>query len=498
MHKPLKLVVTSSILQCRIKSLISAFKPDAFYAITISLGRREAGHGASRVSHLATYCQFISPLTDAILSVFAIGDSIEVIRDAFSDVPDLVRKNRHHISYKVRGIRHGFGRFHPPFLINAMQSLWDDVPWDEGVKTCGQCVPEKALFFAHADCWAIAEQYDISTTRLYQFATQTQPLVPWRGAEPHSRLLGLPDCLNAETRTPLASLLDTISRRLPPELQQIILTLLQRSAMDGTHVGPMGSGQDEPAVESGGTLFTQLAVVQSQKVPVLKQIRTGNGLNCHASRSNDAIVEGGGQTRTLSIRIRNIFGRTYISDIGINQLDEGVLSTPISSSRIIGLRFALGRFGLRAIRILYESGSHSGWLGDPSGCWFGNVRGSQMQSLRKNGDVRLQLSPKSTPHTQIPPLTTQRQYSVFGLPPSISTASPFVPIASEMRYWTMKSMPFPGSLSRSPANASTHSRQFLQPYTTRDGELSRAYRLPLERIMPLVLRSTGMHGFSSA
>ena len=98
---------------------------------------------------------------------------------------------------------------------------------------------------------------------------------PMAGRRATLSAFGLYGLSNAETRTPLASLLDTISRRLPPELQQIILTLLQRSAMDGTHVGPMGSGQDEPAVESGGTLFTQLAVVQSQKVPVLKQIRTG-------------------------------------------------------------------------------------------------------------------------------------------------------------------------------------------------------------------------------
>lgn len=234
----------------------------------------------------------MSPYTDATLSVFAIGDSIEVIRDAFSGIPGFVRYKRNHISYKVRGVKHYFNRFHPALVVDLIQTLWDDVPSHAGAEDCGQCVSEKSLFLAHADCWAIAEQCGISTAQLYQFAVQTQPLVPWQGAELHSRLLGLPNCSSFETQTPLTSLLHVISRRLPLELQQIIVDSLQWSAMDDTEVASRASGQDETVAESGGALFTQLAVVQSLTIAALKKIRTENGLNCHASRSSDAVMKG--------------------------------------------------------------------------------------------------------------------------------------------------------------------------------------------------------------
>lgn len=356
---------------------------------------------------------------------------------------------------------------------------------------------EKALFFAHADCWAITNRYGISTTQLYKFATQTQRLVPWRGAELHSQLLGLLESIDTEIRISLASLLHAISRRLPPEIQQIIMDSLQRSAIDGSQDGSKVSGQNEPAVESSGSLFTQLAVVQSQTVTVLKQIRIGNSLNCHASRSSDAIVKGDDEARSLFIRTRNILCRAYISDIGINKPSKDVLSIPISSSSIIGLRFSLGRFGLRAICILYEGGSHSPWLGDPSGCWFGNVRGSQLESLHTTGDGRLQLSSESTPHSRTTPLTTQQQCSIFGLLLSTSTASPFVPMASATHCWIMKLIPLLGSLSRSLANALTRSRPFSRVHTILNGGLSRVYRSTLARVMQLLSRSSGMHEFSS-
>ncbi|KAJ0107604.1 hypothetical protein J7T55_007795 [Diaporthe amygdali] len=67
--------------------------------------------------------------------------------------------------------------------------------------------------------------------------------------------------------------------------------------------------------------------------------------------------------------------------------------------------FALGRFGLRGVRISYQDGSFSSWLGDSSSCWLGTVLCSELSKLNVIADqlriVCVETGPSAVSHNKI-------------------------------------------------------------------------------------------------
>lgn len=335
---------------------------------------------------------------DAVVVVFAVDDSVEIVRDASSRIIDFIEEISSRVTFEVGGVRHRFQRYHPYFGEQTEQTWYLDERWEEDVKYCGQCVLEKALFFAHADCWRVTERYGIDATRLYRFAVQTQPLIPCISDKPHGRIWRFFDHVgNLNSETPLGKLLVEISRRLPPELQENTMAFLQQAAWDKVRNICMNATDYEIMQKAGEVLLTRLAAVESLTVPVLKCIPAKSpGPDLQPSRSRvspqDPGLVGDDSVKALSIRVQNLFRRTYISKIVVDQAGDGILSIPVSPRQITGLRFALGRFGLCALRILYDGGSKSAWLGDTSGCWFGNIAGTRLRDLHTTADVRPLLS----------------------------------------------------------------------------------------------------------
>lgn len=320
-----------------------------------------------------------------------------MVSNASSDIVDFIQEKTSRIRFRSRRIWHEWERFHPRFEDGSRHGTWwSDESYEEDVKYCGQCSPQnKPLFFAHAACWRLAERHGIEAAQLYTFAAQTQTLFPWRGDEPHTRLWGffnrVRGSLNPETT--LGKLLVKISHRLPPELQQSILLDLQQSAAYKVRNFCMDSDEYKAMLEAREVLFTQLATVESQAVPALKSIPSTPALvdlRTHRSRVSlrGQLLVNDSPATFLWIRVTNIFGRPYISEVGLDKRSSGALSIPVSQQQITGLRFALGKFGIRAIRILYDGGSKSPWLGDPSGCWIGNVPGTKIRELHTTADVR--------------------------------------------------------------------------------------------------------------
>ena len=349
--------------------------------------------------------------TNTSYLVFAIGQSIEVVSDASSDIAHFTSDQGRKIKFKAGGVFHYFEKYHPHFVDSVISQSWHTDPEEREKSTvnCGHCTPNKAVFFAHADCWGIVKHHGISDTKLYQFAVQTQPLVPWRGEHPHNRLWGLSRCAKSlSSETSLGKLLTEIFRRLPPEVvQEHIVAYLHRSGADTKRRCHRVSNtaesrlrhwvdvdQYETILKAGDILFLQLAVVESQVVPVLQEIHTkADGSNFHPLRSLTPMASPPDSLEMpieiLYARVRELFGRTYISELGCDGEgnSEGLLSIQLLPGVITGLRFALGRFGLRAVRILYDDGSRSSWLGDPSGCWFGNVIGKYSQKKHQLGHI---------------------------------------------------------------------------------------------------------------
>lgn len=89
------------------------------------------------------------------------------------------------------------------------------------------------------------------------------------------------------------------------------------------------------------------------------------------------------------VRITYIMGPSYLGDISFAAgTHEGELtSVTVADRPIRGVQFALGRSGLRGIRILYEDETSSSWLGESSSCWIGVARGRDLSRLRIIADV---------------------------------------------------------------------------------------------------------------
>lgn len=245
---------------------------------------------------------------------------------------------------------------------------------------CGYCQPETSLFIAHQACWKMTQGSNgIGPTHLYGTALRTTPLAPARRV--HHVPLSISNLAGTVKReTSLGRLIVAMADRLPEELVQEIMKEVQIHAMEFERHDKMNGREYKALLKDSGVLFTRLAIVQTLALPMARQRfaeawRYIQGKDCE-------------QLETMHIRTVQIFGRNYISKVGFNETADNSVSIPVVSEDIRGLRFALGRFGLRGLRILYADGTMSSWLGGTSGCWFGNAEGRSLRDLEVFADVR--------------------------------------------------------------------------------------------------------------
>ena len=285
-------------------------------------------------------------------------------------VLNLIRNDR--ANYEVPGGLKQFARYHA----NTSQ-LFTYASISAG---CGYCEPDNPLIIAHWACWKIVQGSGVSHDRLYEFALQTMPLAPAiRG--PHVRLSMSELAGVVDRGTSLGRLIVDIAHRLPKELDSMIMNEVQLYAMRSQRHGKMGEKQYKDLLNDSGVLFSRLATVQTSALPMLK---------CgFKAAGNDVFGKEDGELHTMYIRTVSLFGRQYFSEIGFNKTADGLSTIPVRSDKIRGVRFALGRFGLRGLRILYADGSASSWLGQTAGCWFGNARGRCIRDLEVFVNVSL-------------------------------------------------------------------------------------------------------------
>ena len=317
-------------------------------------------------------------LFSAVFSVCGDTDDIYTAISSSAEILAFAVNHCDRIHFEVRGIRHTFLRYHSETA-------------GEGIgENCGYCFRVQTPFFSHLECWKVAKKHGFETARLYRFACRTQPLAPWRGDQPHVRIWGIPSLTRLiNTETALGRIIADISR-LPLELQCKIMLDLEQDSTDLYEHDRYGI-EKAAVFKCRADSFTRLATVELETVPLLRHIDPKVHPLPHVIHPTTR-----GSVSTLCINTRNIFGRDYISGIGFNQSGEDLISVQVLSQNIKGLRFALGRFGLRGIRILYSDGSCSPWLGDPSGSWFGHAEGSSFDNLIFVEDVRTLNSSQDT------------------------------------------------------------------------------------------------------
>ena len=216
------------------------------------------------------------------------------------------------------------------------------------------------LFLFHKCCWKLVNQpVALTSSLLLRLAQHTQPILPPM-VRPGSPALPLSRQAPIHIRnegTPLGRLLADMTRRLPPEIQGMVLDYM------------------------AGSLLASLLKTNSVVPSLLQRLNPTGPLD-------PKVVDVGSAEAIHSIHIRtsDVFGRSYLTHIEYNR-PEDISSIPIKPLALKGIQYALGEFGLRALRILYKDGSRSAWLGDPSSCWYGTAAGKDLKTLRVLTDV---------------------------------------------------------------------------------------------------------------
>ena len=206
---------------------------------------------------------------------------------------------------------------------------------------------------AHNDCWNLARGAGKTVRALYRFADNTRQILPPRNVK--SPPIVTPFPIDLPTTTSLGILLKHVANRLPHEVQveveryqqgHLVSSLLHASqAISGLH----------------GQSYIKAATRKPVVPPPL--------------------------ITSLYATTRRVFGLNYLAEIGFNGSRGSFVTT--DNTNIRGIRFALGSHGIRALRVLYNKGEVSSWLGDPTLCWFGEVYGNDLARLSVLSDVSI-------------------------------------------------------------------------------------------------------------
>lgn len=258
----------------------------------------------------------------------------------------------------------------PSFLGDAMvlrNSLGDSLVFDlcRCDRPCQRCDRDRRIFFTHLCCWkATRQRYgNVPVANLHRLALQIRPVVDGPNLTSRDLLPGLDfPVLDLQQCTGLGDYLRGVATCLPEEIRQEVLDRLR------------------------GTLTFSL----------LSTLQTGSLLGLISSSSASDITgvllsPGGlGTVDTLYAEPIRIFGATYLRRVALSKRSEVfTCSIPVRSAPIRGVKYVLGTCGLRAISVLYDDGSSSPWLGNPTQGSNARVYGRDLLKLCTVQDVGL-------------------------------------------------------------------------------------------------------------
>lgn len=232
---------------------------------------------------------------------------------------------------------------------------------------CPKCRPDSMVYLSHRDCWKVAfSSFHLTSPDWSRLATQTRPFEIRRydndssvGCHDYPGRIVLPSMPPHTDQlrggTPLGELLSKVCL-LPAELQFQIMGLLK-----GTMVA----------------CLLQTKQYVSELLPFLHDRSSWTLMPktkpLHIGRKASKV--------SLYCHTTDIMGQPYLSNLALEPLKGAIAHVDVANIAVRGLQFALGWFGLRGIRISYEDGSFSPWLGDSTSCWVGFVRCSDLSEL---------------------------------------------------------------------------------------------------------------------
>lgn len=232
---------------------------------------------------------------------------------------------------------------------------------------CPKCRPDDTADFVHTACLqqAKASIPGFSTRTLRDIAQYARPLLPWHFAESLAGLDRNPNTLplssSISTSTELGQLLEQIERRLPFELQDLILDDVE--------------GFFRILSASCTTLSWYRQSIKKQGLATQPLQTTFPLRHCP-------------EIKKIGANFTPILGEICLKDIG-----EGS-STPFEQAidvayGVRGFQYSIGAYGVVAFRVLYNDGAPSPWLGGGKDRWTTTYEAADLTKLYAVSDVRL-------------------------------------------------------------------------------------------------------------
>lgn len=247
---------------------------------------------------------------------------------------------------------------------------------------CAQSDPDRVIFYAHRCCWKVANVPVLNDPLvLLRLAFHTRRFENWpvyqQSAESHAQ--------HDPSKESPPPLFDTGTNDLLP----LDSHLFTGSTELGSLLSRLGNMplevQSEVTKRLNLTLFLSLLKAKTLVAQLLPQIRESDMM-----KPETRTIDGDGSFNSIHVRYRDIMGTSYLAAISFKrESGRDELSIPVADREVRGVQFSLGRFGLRGIRVLYEDGTRSPWLGEKSSCWIGVAHGRDLSRLRVISDVCL-------------------------------------------------------------------------------------------------------------
>lgn len=237
---------------------------------------------------------------------------------------------------------------------------------------CPTCDPDVTANLIHASCLQLLKAkanprgIEISAEFLCRAARMLRPTLEWRRAVAILDVQASPSQfppLDGPHSTELSILVSSIQKKLPLEIQGMILDCLPSHC-----------------------LFYPL----SRCLEVLETINFDRILKANLPFSEFTTkypfpIDQPSPVR-LSATTVNILGEECLATIGTQA--NTMLGLSVGQAKIRGLQYAMGSYGVVALRLLYEDGTRSGWMGQSIRKWVATIRGKEMASLNFMTDVR--------------------------------------------------------------------------------------------------------------
>lgn len=235
---------------------------------------------------------------------------------------------------------------------------------------CPQCDLERTANLVHLSCLQLATLRlgNLSVGVLCDLAWLLRPVVAWKNAgyllKRRSYLYSLPGS-HVSSSTALGSLIQDLRAGLPPELQSMVCSVI-----------PVG-------------LFSSLSCCLETLAHVQEHDLLGTETRARKPLCLSLPLTQASSPRTMSADVITVLGERCLARLTGDDQGRADITIELSDMPIKGVQYALGAYGIIALRVYYQDGSASPWLGNQPRKWFKFAPGSDLSRLQVQSDVSL-------------------------------------------------------------------------------------------------------------